>query len=53
MKKFTKYAGALLAAAVASGSLAGCQGSSEPKEAAATQTQDSAAQSGQETQRCV
>ena len=50
MKKFTKYAGALLAAAVAAGSLAGCQGSSEPKEAAATQTQDSAAQSGQETQ---
>lgn len=50
MKKFTKYAGALLAAAVAAGSLAGCQGSSEPKEAAATQTQDSASQSGQETQ---
>lgn len=50
MKKFTKYAGALLAAAVAAGSLAGCQGSSEPKEAAATQAQDSAAQSGQETQ---
>lgn len=50
MKKITKYAGALLAAAVAAGSLAGCQGSSEPKEAAATQTQDSAAQSGQETQ---
>lgn len=50
MKKFTKYAGALLAAAVAAGSLAGCQGSSEPKEAAAPQTQDSAAQSGQETQ---
>lgn len=50
MKKFTKYAGALLAAVVAAGSLAGCQGSSEPKEAAATQTQDSAAQSGQETQ---
>ena len=50
MKKFTKFAGALLAAAVAAGSLAGCQGSSEPKEAAATQAQDSAAQSGQETQ---
>ena len=50
MKKFTKYAGALLAAAVAAGSLAGCQGSSEPKEEAATQAQDSAAQSGQETQ---
>ena len=50
MKKFTKYAGALLAAAVAAGSLAGCQGSSEPKEAAATQAQDSAAQNGQETQ---
>lgn len=50
MKKFTKYAGALLAAAVAAGSLAGCQGSSELKEAVATQTQDSAAQSGQETQ---
>lgn len=50
MKKFTKYAGALLAAAVAAGSLAGCQGSSEPKEAAATQAQDSAAQSGQEPQ---
>ena len=50
MKKFTKYAGALLAAAVAAGSLAGCQGSSEPKEEAVTQAQDSAAQSGQETQ---
>ena len=50
MKKFTKYAGALLAAAVAAGSLAGCQGSSEPKEAAATQAQDSAAQSGQGSQ---
>ena len=50
MKKFTKYAGALLAAAVAAGSLAGCQGSSEPMEEAATQAQDSAAQSGQETQ---
>lgn len=35
---------------MAAGSLAGCQGSSEPKEAAATQAQDSAAQSGQETQ---
>ena len=50
MKKFTKYAGALVAAAVAAGSRAGCQGSSEPKEEAATQAQDSAAQSGQETQ---